>query len=167
MTCKKIPYTHLVATVWLLSSCYSFTGTNLPPQVKTIQIKTFPNYAPTVNPNLSQAFTNALRDYFQRRTTLSPTNEDGDITIEGEITDYEINPVSEVSGNQAAESRLTVTVKLRYFVKYDKAQNFERSYTEYEDFDRNKSLSSVQDDLVKSIDDKLVQKIFNDTVANW
>ncbi|MEH0007193.1 MAG: LptE family protein [Flavobacteriales bacterium] len=167
MTCKEMPYAYLMAALWLLSSCYSFTGANLPPQVKTIQVNTFPNYASIVNPNLSQAFTAELRDFFQTRTTLSPTNEDGDITIEGEITGYQINPASVVSEEQADQNRLTVTIKVRYFLKYDKAQNFEREYTESENFERDQDLLNLQGKMLKDINDRLAQKIFSNTVANW
>ena len=49
---------------------YSFTGASIPPDVKTISIQTFPNYAPLVQPLLSQIFTEALKEKFQAQTNL-------------------------------------------------------------------------------------------------
>ena len=45
-----------VGSCLLLAACtggYSFTGASIPPDAKTISVATFPNYAPTVNPQLS------------------------------------------------------------------------------------------------------------------
>lgn len=168
MTCEKTARRCAIAVLFmLLSGCYSFVGTNLSPDVKTFQIKTFPNYAENVNPDLSPALTNTLRDHFQTNTTLSLTNKDGDIVIEGEITGYQITPTANSASDQAAQSQLTVTVKVRYFNKYDKEQNFEKSYTESANFDRSQSLLEAAPALLKTIDNRLATKIFNDTVANW
>ena len=47
----------------LIQSCgiYSFTGASISPDVKTVEISDFPNYALLVNPALSQTFTQGSR----------------------------------------------------------------------------------------------------------
>ena len=72
----------------ILSSCYSFTGSSLSPETKTILIKNFPNNAALVNSDLSQDFTMALQNMFLQRTSLKGTSENPDILIEGYISDY-------------------------------------------------------------------------------
>lgn len=168
MICKKLAYGCVLAFLSCgLSACYSFVGTNLSPKVKSLQIDAFPNNASNVNPDLSPKLTAALRDYFQSNSALSLKNEDGDILIEGEITNYQTSPAANSAGDQAVQTELSVTVKVRYFNKYDEGQNFEKSYTESENFDRSQSLLDVEPKLLEAIDKRLAIRIFNDTLANW
>ena len=50
-----------------LTSCgiYSFSGANIPLEVKTISIQTFYDEVGTGPPNLSQLFTEKIKDYYQ------------------------------------------------------------------------------------------------------
>lgn len=69
---------------WLLalSSCYSFTGSSLSPETKTILIKNF--YDSTlVNPNLSQDYSSSAK--YVLPVTLAELPENPDILIEGQI----------------------------------------------------------------------------------
>lgn len=165
---KNIYKLLLLFSFFSLISCYSLTGSSLSPQVKTAYIKQFPNYAPLQNPNLSQEFTNALQLRFQQRTSLTlVNNDDANIVIDGEITDYNVTPTSIVSGDRAAQNRLTITVKVNYENKIDEDKSFSKTFSDYEDFDASQSLIQVQDDLVNKIDDKLINQIFNAIVADW
>ena len=119
-------YLLITAKASLLICCYSFTGANLSPDIKTIEISNFPNYASLVNPNLSQSFTLDLQDYFNTRTPLDLTTKDGDLQIEGEITDYRITTTAQ-TGNQSLLNRLTITLKVRYFNRFDDDQSFEKN----------------------------------------
>ena len=78
----------------LLQSCYSFTGSSLSPETKTIQIRDFPNNSALMNPNLAQQFSTDIQNRFLQRTTLKGATEAPDILIEGEITDYSISPTT-------------------------------------------------------------------------
>ena len=51
----------LLSLVFLLLNCYSFTGSSLSPETKTIEIRDFPNNAPLMNASLSQEFSTADR----------------------------------------------------------------------------------------------------------
>lgn len=105
----------MAATLIIISSCYSLSGSSIDPTWTTIRIATFPNYAPLQNPNLSQEFTNALQDIFNNRTKLSLTNdENADLLIDGEITGYQVSSVAIQANEIAGKNRLTVTVRVRY-----------------------------------------------------
>lgn len=157
-------------TVIFISGCkinYSFTGVNLSPQVKTYSVYYFPNRARLVNPNLSQQFTEDLRDKLQRQTSLNEIQDNGDLIFEGQIENYDVRPMSIQKDDLAAQNRLTITVRLKYTDNIDPDNSFERSFTAYEDFDSTSSLSDVEDGLVPEITEKLLEDIFNATVANW
>ncbi|MCK5782505.1 MAG: LptE family protein [Flavobacteriales bacterium] len=174
MQLKKI-YTSFVILAFSMSiltfqSCgvYSFTGASISPDVKTVQISDFPNYAQLVNPALSQTFTQGLQDLFLNQTNLSLTNTDGDLQFEGEITEYRITPSATTAESTAAQNRLTIAVKVRFYNNKDEEQNFDKTFSHYEDFDANTSLSgAVEDDLVNLILERIFENIFNESVANW
>jgi hypothetical protein len=146
---------------------YSFTGASISPKVKTVTIQYFPNQASLVVPNLSRALTDALRDYFTSQTNLILVDKGGDLNIEGEITGYVVQPIA-IQGNEtAAMNRLTITVNVKFTNRTDEKQNFETTFSRYDDYQSSLNLSSVQDVLIKDINDKLIQDIFNKSVVNW
>lgn len=146
---------------------YSFTGANLSPLVKTYTVYYFPNRARLINPTLSQTFTEGLREKLQRQTSLNELQENGDIEFEGQITGYEVRPMSIQKEDLAAQNRLTVSVKLKYTNNKAPEENFERNFSAYEDFDSNLSISDIEDELSSLIVIKLTEDIFNATIANW
>jgi len=160
----------LFLTGGVADSCkvsYSFTGANISPEVKTFSVYYFPNRARLVNPSLSQLFTEALREKLQRQTSLNEMAENGDLIFEGQITGYDVRPMSIQKEDMAALNRLTVTVNVKYTNIKDTEQNVERSFSAFEDFDSMSSLSDVEDGLVPEIINKLTEDIFNATLANW
>src|SRR5690554_7438434 len=154
----------------ITNSCrisYSFTGANISPAVKTFSVYYFPNRARLVNPTLSQSFTEALREKLQRQTPLNELEEDGDLIFEGQITGYEVRPMSIQKEDMAALNRLTVSVRVKYTNSIDPDQSIEQTFSAFEDFDAASSLSAVEDGLVPEIISKLTEDIFNATLANW
>ncbi len=154
----------------ILPSCkmsYSFTGANLSPLVKTFSVYYFPNRARLVSPTLSQVFTEDLREKLQRQTSLNEMSENGDIEFEGQITGYDIRPMSIQKEDLAAQNRLTITIKLKYTNTKVPDESFERNFSAFEDFDSGLSISDIEDELNLLIVKKLTEDIFNATIANW
>ena len=146
---------------------YSFTGASISPEVKTVSITTFQNVAPLVNPTLAASFTEALKDRFVTQPSLSLQNFAGDLDFSGEITHYEVAPVA-IQGNEtAALNRLTITVMVKFVNNKDPKANFERAFSAYEDYNASQSFTAVEATLVATIQERLVDDIFNAAVANW
>jgi len=169
---RRVFFSILIFVVLLvvLPACkmsYSFTGANLSPQVKTYTVYFFPNRARLVNPTLSQTFTEDLREKLRRQTSLNELQENGDIEFEGQITGYEVRPMSIQKDDLAANNRLTISVKLKYTNSKSPEENFDKNFSAYEDYDSNQSLSDVEDELTRLIVIKLTEDIFNATIANW
>ncbi len=165
----------LLVCVGILNSCYSFTGSSLTDE-KTIQINEFPNNAALVNPTLSQQFSTDIQNRFLQRTTLKGTKQNPDILVEGEITDYSITPttissttVSTSTGGtvQESQNKLTITVKVHYENKIHPDVSFDRTYSDEAVFNSNLSQSDIESSQVKIATDRIINKIFNDIVANW
>jgi len=162
-----------------LAGCgvYSFTGANISPEIKTISIQTFYDEVGTGPPNLSQLFTEKIRDYYQQNTSLSIVTNEGDLQLEGNIVGYRLTPMApKSSGSQnfedadiAALQRLTITVKVTYLNTQDDSYDFEsQSFSFYQDYDPEKQdFNSIEAALVEEIYDAIVLDIFNASVANW
>jgi len=146
---------------------YSFTGTEVPATAKTFSVKYFSNNASLVHPMLSQTLTDKLKDQLQSQTNLGLTNADGDLAYEGEITGYTLQPVA-ISENDAAQlTQLTVTINVRFFNKIEPENNFETSFSRFQQFSSSQSLSAVEDALIDQITDELIEDIFNKSLVNW
>ena len=166
---KRINTLLILMTAILLMGCgvYSFTGASIPAEAKTVSIQYFPNNANLVNPLLSDMITNTLRDYFMNQTSLDEVVNDGDLAIEGEIVDYKTSPTAITGDQVAALNRLTITVNVRFFNRFDESKNFEQKFSQYEDYPSTQELTSVQETLIGTICDKLCEDIFNKAVVNW
>ncbi len=154
----------------LLTSCkvsYTLSGASISPEAKTVSIPYFPNSATMVAPILSSTLTDALQDKFSRQTRLTIVREDGDLAFEGEITNYTSTPTAVTADEYASLNRLTITVRVRFTNKIEPEYNFERTFSQYQDYDSNLMLSSVEGTLIPEIVDELVEDIFNAAVSNW
>jgi hypothetical protein len=154
---------------FLLNGCsYSFTGASISPSVKTISVSYLPNNALLVQPSLSRTLTETIRDKFISQSSLALVNTNADLTIDGEITGYTTEPVA-ITGDQqsSALQRLKITVNIRFSNKQDPTQDFETSFSRFEDYDARKQLSEVEAALIDIITTQLSQDIFNKAVVNW
>ena len=160
----------LLAAALLVSACgiYSFSGTSIQNDVETVAIDFFEYRAEKVNPSLSSDLTEALRTRFRRMTRLEQVEQDGDLEISGEITGYDVRPASVSADEIATQNRLTITVRVNFTNRKYPEDDFEgKSFSAYADYDSNNSLDAVESSLCSEIIDKLIEDIFNATVAQW
>lgn len=146
---------------------YSFTGASIPPDVKTITIKYFPNNASLVVTSLSQKLTDGLRDKFTSETNLVIINDGGDLVLEGSITDYKTSPVAIQGNDQAALNRLTITIDVVYTNTVDDNLSFDSKFSRYADYSSSENLTDVQESLIEEINVMLIEDVFNKAVINW
>jgi len=155
----------------LFQSCsggYSFTGASIPPGVKTISISTFPNYASTVNPQLSQTLTDQLTQMFSSQTPLTViTGGDGDMQLSGEITGYDTRASALSSSDEVSMNRLTITIRVRFINNIDPDADFEQQFSRYRDYSASQDFSAVESGLMSEIVTELCEDIFNKSVVNW
>lgn len=160
----------LGVTAFIVHSCgiYSFTGTSIQPDVKTVTINYFEYQALKVNPSLSNQITEALQEKFIKLTKLELVDMDGDLEITGAVTGYDVKATAVTANEQAAMNRLTVNVKISFTNrKYPEDDFPDKSFSAYADFDAMSSLDAVEAELCEDIVEQLCEDIFNATVANW
>jgi hypothetical protein len=156
---------------WALPSCtisYSFSGSSIDyTKVTSISIKDFPNMSPLVYAPLSQKFTEALKDKYTRQTKLQLLREGGDLDLEGEITNYTLTPQAVKEDAYASQTRLTITVRVRYTNRTNPDEDFEQTFSAYQEFGNENTIDMVQEQLCELIISEIVDQIYNGTVANW
>ena len=155
-------------------SChYSLSG--IATSATSISIDQFFNNSDLAPANLGVTFTNNLKDYFLQNSNLRVAGENGELMVEGVISDYRLNPVAPTANadpnnrlNAAALTRLTIAVKVNFTDSKEPKNSFkDKSFSFFQDFDSNLNFQTVQEDLEKKIFDQIMLDIFNATVANW
>lgn len=155
----------------LITSCsisYKFNGANINYQTThSISVADFPNNAPMVNPQLSNALSEGIRDLYQRQTRLQILRKGGDLELEGEIVGYDIAQGAIGADSYASESKLTIRVNVHFTNNIYPEDSFDKTYSASQTFDASRLLTDVQDELCAIIIQEIAENIYNDTVAKW
>ena len=155
----------------LLTACsvsYKFNGASIDyTKTKTIQIADFPIRATYVWGPMAPMFNNSLKDQFANHTRLIQVRRNGDLKIEGEITQYQQRNKSVSAEGYSAQTELSMTVNVRFTNTVNHAEDFERQFTATQSYETTLSLNAVQEQLVSEMVKDICDQIFNATVANW
>ncbi|MFN8777011.1 MAG: LPS assembly lipoprotein LptE [Flavobacteriales bacterium] len=152
-----------------LVSCqvrYSFTGGQFS-GASTFSVELFRTQTALAGPVYAQRLTEGLKDQMLAQSPLTLSERQGDLQYSGTITEYRVAPAA-IQGNETASlTRLTITVKVKYTNTLEPQLSFEKSFTKFADFPASADLFTVEEELWRSINDQLIQEIFNNSVANW
>ncbi len=165
---KRVLGTALI--VLALVSCkiqFTLKGASVPDAWKTFSVQYFENRAPLINPTLSQSFTEALKDRVISESKLVLEERNADIDFSGQITGYSVKPMAIQADAVSSETRLTVSVKVRYRNFKDPKQNWESTFSAYEDYSSDLDINDVEDELTETIIESLTQDIFNKAFSDW
>jgi len=164
------------AFVVLLASCkiYSFKDTSIPAEVKSIHLGYIENRARLVNPALAPALNDALRQKINNQASrlAQRPDADADYDVSAWVSDYNYS-TSGVSGQQAASTRLTVTVHIVFKNNLDPTgkkvapANFEADVSRNFDFSAQTSITDAETQLLPTITSNLTDEIFNKLFSNW
>lgn len=169
----RVLFSFLLTIFLFISSCsvnYTFTGADIPADAKTISIAHFSidPKAALVNPIEGDRFTNVLIATMLTQTSLDIENKNGDLQFEGSIVGYSNTPVAMQSDTEASNrNRITITIKVKYTNTLDPDKNFERSFSNFADFDANENLGDVEEELYEIINETIAQDIFNASIGSW
>lgn len=168
---RQIPVCICSLFIVLFSSCaisYKFNGASIDySTTKSISVADFPNNAALVYPPLSSMLSETIRELYQRQTRLQVNRKGGDLEVEGEITGYELTPMSISTDSYSAETKLTMTVRVRFISNVAPEDSFERTYSAFQVFDSSQMLTDVQEELCTQMVKEISESIYNDTVARW
>lgn len=157
----------IVAVVFGLSSCYSFKGASLDPNLKTIQVSNIRMETAGGPANLSLEINEKLKEYFQRNTSLKINNKNPDLLIEGSIVGYELTPQAPTGDDKAGLNRITLRVQFRLTNRLDEDKNFEQEFSFYQDFPQSQTLTQVEKALIPKLVDQIILDLFNKIAGDW
>lgn len=168
---KKIVFILVDLVTIMFISCsvsYKFNMSSIDyTKVKTIQIADFPIRSSYVWGPMGPMFNNRLKEQFADHTKLSQVRRNGDLKIEGEITNYTQKNKSVSAEGYSAQTELAITVTVRFTNNTNHQEDFEKTFTATSSYETTQSLASVQEQLVTEMVKDLCDQIFNATVANW
>ena len=172
MIIKKKQLLWAVIGLCIITACsfkgYKFNGASIDyTQTKTIQIAEFQNRSSYVWGPMASMFNNRLRDQFADHTKLIQVKRNGDLRLDGEITQYSQRNKSISSDGHSAQTELSMTVNVRFTNTKKHSEDFERQFTATATYETTQSLNAVQEELVTQMTRDIVDQIFNATVANW
>ena len=172
MNIKKKQLLWAVIGLCIITACsfkgYKFNGASIDyTQTKTIQIAEFQNRSSYVWGPLASMFNKRLRDQFADHTKLIQVKRNGDLRLDGEITQYSQRNKSISSDGHSAQTELSMTVNVRFTNTKKHSEDFERQFTATATYETTQSLNAVQEELVTQMTRDIVDQIFNATVANW
>ncbi|MCU4174626.1 LptE family protein [Carboxylicivirga sp. N1Y90] len=159
----------LLAVVLLKSCSVSMTmsGASIPENIQSFSVQYFDNRAPLINPTLSQEMTEGLKDRVTNESRLKLDANTGDVDFSGQITNYNVRPMAIQADALSAETRLTMTVKVRYKNYKDPKANWESSFSAFRDFESSQNINAVEADLTKEMIEEITENIFNKAFADW
>lgn len=168
---RFLSYTLLLLLV-VCGGCgiYSFTGTTLSPDIKTISIQNIENSTGEGPSNLTQVVTDNFKEYYRRNTNLAIVQSEGDLQLEGQIVSFTYSPAAiQREGQQdiASLNRLTLGVQIRFVNAKQPEKDFERTFTIAQDFPQNVDVTQLSTGQIQQLSEQLVVDVFNKTVADW
>ena len=166
---RKINFIIAFLILITFSSCsvYNFTGTGKI-DAKSFQVNYFQNNSPLIEPGIERTFTQRLQNLINNQTNLNLTSSNGDLVYEGEIVDYRISPMTATADQRASQNRLSITVNVRFTNKNKEADNFEKRFSFYNDYDgANQLVGAKLTENLEIIFERITQDIFNESLAKW
>lgn len=158
----------MMAALTACSVSYKFNGASIDyNKTKTIQIADFPIRSSYVWGPMASIFNNQLKDQYANHTRLIQVRRNGDLKVEGEITQYSQRNKAVTAQGESAQVELSMTVNVRFTNNANHSEDFERQFTATTTYDSRQSLNAVQEECVTQMVKDITDQIFNATVANW
>lgn len=165
----------LLLVIGLFSACsIKFSGSSIPPEMKTVNVLFFENNATLVVPTMSTNFTEALKNMIRNQTRLNITTNDPDAVFSGSITNFDIRPATIVDannsgvGNTSPLNRLTIRVNVKYTDNLNPKMSFEEPIERYIDYaTAGGNATQLEAENIKKVMDLITTDIFNRAFANW
>ncbi len=153
---------------FILSGCvYSFTGSSLPSDLKTISIPVFDDISGYTEAGLKENLTNALIQKFIQDNSLQVVDRKfSDTILEGAIVSLRDEPFVIAGNEQVNSRRISIQVRVKFIDQRFKKQLWEKSFSQYSDYSADGGLQAKTLAIQKVIEN-LTEDILISTVSDW
>jgi len=154
-----------------LSGCagcpYSFTGSSVPPHLKTIAIPLLDDQSGFGEPDLRERLTNKLINKFVGDNTLEVADKSrSDSMLEGIITSVRDEPLVVTKGESVTKRRVTISVKATYQDMKLKKKMWDKEFSNTGDYEISGGPAQRQVGIDAAIE-KIAEDMLIETVSNW
>lgn len=146
---------------------FNFSGGNVDTSLETLSVANFNNEAQIVVPYLAQEVTNQLQDRFLNQSRLTLTSGAADVELSGSVSRYTIQPVAIQSGDQAAQTRLTIGIRVNFQNNVNPDESWEKDFSSQVDFDTDLDFVSNEPDLINEVLEQITQDVFTRSIGKW
>ncbi len=161
----------LFATVFTVSGCinYSFTGTSIPADVRTIYIPFFADRSQSGLGDLSDRINQALINRFvnQSRLSLSNDRESADAFLDGAIQNYVNRPFSVRGDEQANLNEIQITVRASFQYAKDEEPLWNKNFTGSATYNVQEDPVEGEIQAAQTALQQIASNMFNDAVSSW
>jgi len=146
---------------------YSFTGASVPQHLQTISIPVAQDRSGTAEPGLRELLTDQLTQKFIDDNTLQVSERTtANAILECTITSLSDAPAVVTAGENVASRRITVSVKVIYRDLVQRKTIYDKSFSNYGDYESGGSISERRDAIEAAVD-LITEDILLDTVSGW
>jgi len=161
----------LLVLLVLVAGCvtYSFTGTSIPSNVRTVYIPFFNDQSGGGIGDLGDRLNRALINRFvnQSRLSQSGTIESADALVDGAITGYRIRPFSIGGDQQANLNEITITVRASFRYASEDQPLWNKNFTGSGTYDTQENPVDGELAAAEQALQQIANNMFNDAVSNW
>jgi len=152
----------------LYAGCsYSFTGSSVPPHLKTVAVPLFDDQSGFGEPNLREKFTNKLIEKIQSDNSLQIGEKaTSDAELQGNITSVNDAPAVVNPGETVSKRKVTITISASFYDKVLKKKMWEKSFSNWGNYETGSGIA----ERTKGIDEameKITEDILLETVSGW
>ena len=169
--------THTISTLFLLSilsifegcgGCpYSFSGSSVPPHLKTIAVPYSDDKSGSGEAGLRETFTQKLTQKFIDDNSLRVTERNtADAILETTITSVNDAPSVITSGTTVSTRRITITVNAVFRDMVKKKVVFEKQFSNFGEYSGSLG-RDARDAAIKKALDNITEDILLDTISGW
>jgi hypothetical protein len=150
----------------LLVGCYSFQGISIPPEVNTFYVENFEDRTGEIPPGFNEVFSEDLTTKIRTDSRLRVNSDNPDITFTGVINRFTVRAEDPDKTTGTSLNRLYLTIQVTYFNSVTD-EELKKTYDENEDFGADQDFFDIQEALLETISERIIERIFNDSFTSW
>jgi hypothetical protein len=152
---------------FIFGCAYSFTGSSVPPHLKSIAIPLFDDQSGSGEPGMREEFTNKLIDRFTRDNSLEIADrKEADSILECVILPFRDEVAVVEKGETVSKRRVTITIKATYQDMKLRKKVWEKNFSNWGAYDLGAGPAERKTAITAAID-KLTEDLLLETVSGW
>jgi Lipopolysaccharide-assembly len=158
----------LLWIIYIATSCsVSFKGIAIDPSINSFHVKQFKTIAPNSPQLLAQNFTERLKNKIRNDSRLKFNAEKFELEYSGTVKEFAVQAIAPKPNEQVSYNQLRITIQVELSDNTNDKKNWSQDFSFQQDFPSNVSLLNIQDQLIKTIFDQIVEDIFNKSFTDW